>query len=56
MDKLTIIRLLEGGRSQRSVAKELGLNRKTIARDWRQYQAAQRSLEQDPANPIKKSN
>ncbi len=54
MDKLTIIRLLEGGRSQRSVAKELGLNRKTVGRYWRQYQAAQRLLEQDPANPIKK--
>ncbi|KAJ72896.1 hypothetical protein M222_2096 [Enterococcus faecalis AZ19] len=30
MDKLTIIRLLECGRSKRSVAKELGLNRKTV--------------------------
>lgn len=54
MDKLTIISLLEGGRFQRSVAKELGINRKTVGRYWRQYQAAQRSLEQDAANPIKK--
>lgn len=54
MDKLTVIRLLESGRSQRSVAKELGLNWKTVGRYWRQYQAAQRVLEQDPANPIKK--
>lgn len=32
MDKHTIIRLLEAGRSQRSVSRELGLNRKTIGR------------------------
>lgn len=56
MDKLTVIRMLENGRSQRSVAKELGLNRKTVSRYWRQYQAAQILLEQDPANPIKKSS
>ena len=54
MDKLTVISLLESGRSHRSVAKELGLNRKTVGRYWRQYQTAQRVLEQDPANPIKK--
>ncbi|WP_438713382.1 helix-turn-helix domain-containing protein [Enterococcus sp. DIV0806c] len=54
MDKLTVIRLLESDRSQRSVAKELGLNRKTVGRYWRQYQATQRVLEQDPPNPIKK--
>ncbi|EJF48078.1 hypothetical protein YS9_3357 [Enterococcus sp. C1] len=54
MDILTVIRLLESDRSQRSVAKELGLNRKTVGRYWRQYQAAQRVLEQDPANPVKK--
>jgi hypothetical protein len=28
----------------------LGLNRKTVGRYWRQYQAAQRVLEQEPAN------
>ncbi|HAC0982469.1 TPA_asm: IS21 family transposase [Listeria monocytogenes] len=54
MDKLTIIRLLEGGRSQRSVAKELGLNRKTVGRYWKQYQTAQRALEDDPTDPMKK--
>lgn len=54
MDILTVIRQLESGRSQRSVAKELGLNRKTVGRYWWQYQAAQRVLEQDPANPVKK--
>jgi len=32
MDKLTVICLLESGCSQRSVAKELGLNRKTVGR------------------------
>ena len=54
MDKLTIIRLLEGGRSQRSVAKELGLNEKRLAVTGGNIKQHKRLLEQDPANPIKK--
>ena len=53
MDKLTIIRLLESGRSQRSVSKELGINRKTIRRYWEQYLANQKSLDQDPTDSSK---
>ena len=37
MDKCTIIRLLEGGRSKRSVAKELNINRRTVAKYWEEY-------------------
>ncbi|WP_221637095.1 helix-turn-helix domain-containing protein [Listeria rocourtiae] len=48
MDKLTIIRLLDSGRSQRSVARELGMNRKTIARYWKEHLLAVAEAEKDP--------
>ena len=54
MDKHTIIRLLEAGRSQRSVSRELGLNRKTIGRYWKEHLIALEELKQDPTDPTKK--
>ncbi|MGF1919193.1 helix-turn-helix domain-containing protein [Enterococcus faecalis] len=37
MDKCTIIRLLESGRSKRSVAKELNIHRSTVTKYWKEY-------------------
>ena len=38
MDKYTIIKLKEAGKSNRAIASETGINRKTIARYWNEYQ------------------
>lgn len=54
MDKCTIIRLIESGRSQRSVAKELTMNRRTVARYWKEYLQAKDQISLDPSDPIKK--
>lgn len=54
MDKCTIIRLIESGRSQRSVAKELTMNRRTVARYWKEYLQAKDQISIDPSDPIKK--
>jgi len=44
MDKYTIINLKQKGISNRKIALELGINRKTVARIWNQYQEAQLEL------------
>ncbi|MEO0045803.1 MAG: hypothetical protein RL705_994 [Bacteroidota bacterium] len=54
MDKCTIIRLIESGRSQRSVAKELTMNRRTVSRYWKEYLQAKDQISLDPSDPIKK--
>lgn len=54
MDKCTIIRLIESGRSQISVAKELTMNRRTVARYWKEYLQAKEQMSLDPSDPIKK--
>ena len=45
MDRYSIIKLKLKGNSNRSVAKELGLDRKTVAKYWDEYQASIQSLE-----------
>lgn len=45
MNKYTIITLKQKGRSNRSIAKELGINRKTIGRIWNEYEMAQKELQ-----------
>lgn len=37
MDKITIIKLKELGKSNREVAKELNIDRKTVAKYWNEY-------------------
>ena len=37
MDKYTIIKLKQKGKSNRTIAKELGINRKTVSKYWNQY-------------------
>jgi len=54
MDKCTIIRLLEGGRSKRSVAKELNINRRTVAKYWEEYLQVKDQIALDPTDPSKK--
>lgn len=54
MDKCTIIRLLEGGRSKRSVAKELNINRRTVAKYWEEYLQVKDQITLDPTDPSKK--
>lgn len=54
MDKCTIIRLLEGGRSKRSVAKELEINRRTVTKYWEEYLQAKEQIILDPTDPTKK--
>lgn len=54
MDKCTVIRLLENGHSQRYVARELNMNRRTVANYWKKYQAAKKEASLDPSDPIKK--
>jgi len=39
MDKYTIIKLKQNGLSNRQVAKQLGMNRKTVGKYWNDYQA-----------------
>jgi len=54
MDKCTLIRLLESGRSQRSVAKELHMNRRTVAKYWEEYIKTKEQITLDPTDPMKK--
>lgn len=54
MDKCTIIRLIESGRSRRSIAKELNMNRRTVAKYWEEYLHAKAQIACDPTDPIKK--
>lgn len=49
MNKYTIITLKQKGRSNRSIAKELGINRKTVGRIWNEYEAAQNELQSNQA-------
>ena len=37
MDKYTIIKLKEEGMSNRQIAKQTGIDRKTVAKIWRMY-------------------
>ena len=39
MDKYTIIKLKQNELSNRRVAKQLGMNRKTVGKYWNDYQA-----------------
>lgn len=54
MDKCTVIRLLENGHSQRSVACELNMNRRTVSKYWKDYLIAKEKSSLDPSDPIKK--
>lgn len=56
MDECTIIRLLEGGRSKRYVAKELNINRRTVAKYWEEYLQVKGQIALDPTDPSKKSS
>ena len=46
MDRYSIIKLKLRGHSNRSVAKELAINRKTVAKYWDEYQKSIRELEE----------
>lgn len=50
MDKLTIIRLKEAGRSNRSIERELGIGRKTVARYWKKHLALIDSIKLNPSD------
>ena len=50
MDKYAIIRLKERGESNRQIAKQLGLNRKTVDKYWKAYKADLERLESDESN------
>ncbi len=54
MDKCTIIRLFEGGRSKRSVAKELNIHRRTVTKYWEEYLQTKEQSALDPTDPSKK--
>lgn len=45
MDKYTIIKLKQTGMSNRQVAKQLGLNRKTVNKCWNDYQTELQQLD-----------
>ena len=46
MDRYSIIKLKLKSLSNRSVAKELAINRKTVAKYWNDYQRSIRELEE----------
>lgn len=48
MDKIMIIRLKEAGRSNRSIERELGINRKTVARYWKKHLELKKLIESNP--------
>lgn len=54
MDRYTIMRLIENGRSQRSIAKVLTMNRCTVAKYWEQYLQTKAQITLNPTDPIKK--
>lgn len=56
MDKCTIIPLLKGGRSKRSVVKKLNINRRTIAKYWEKYIQVKNQIALDPTDPSKKES
>lgn len=47
MDKHTIIRLKQEGISNRQIAKEMGIDRKTVARYWNEFQEALITLSEE---------
>ena len=47
MDKHTIINLKRNGVSSRSIARQTGMNRKTVDKYWNDYIENQRLLEQE---------
>ncbi|MGI6560363.1 MAG: helix-turn-helix domain-containing protein [Saccharofermentanales bacterium] len=44
MDRYTIITLKNRGKSNRQIAKDLGINRKTVARYWNAFQKAHKAF------------
>ncbi|MCO5542261.1 helix-turn-helix domain-containing protein [Enterococcus faecalis] len=54
MDKCTIIRLLEDGRSKRSVAKELNIHHSTVTKYWKEYLQKKEKIALDPTDSSKK--
>lgn len=54
MDKCKIIRLLEGGRSKRSVSKELNIHRSTVTKYWKEYLQKREQIAFDTMDPSKK--
>jgi hypothetical protein len=50
MDKATIIRLKKGGMPTRKVARELGLDRKTVSRYWAEHLRLRSQLEDGSGN------
>lgn len=47
MDKHAIIRLKLEGISNREISKKLGVNRKTVAKYWNEYEELQKELENE---------
>ena len=44
MDRYSIINLKKKGKSDRAVAKDLGIDRKTVAKYWKNYKESLDSL------------
>ncbi len=47
MDKYTIINLKQKGHSERAIARELGINRKTVSKYWQEHLREQEKLKED---------
>lgn len=50
MDKMAIIRLKEAGRSNRSIERELGIGRKTVARYWKKHLELTKVIKSNPSD------